>query len=236
MHILPKFNTYLKIYSTTKAASTVKSKTQSDDAELCSSTELLIPPQDGFIDYVDKIAMDNILSPNFLHPGIEVALKRYGLEKRGEFLLLEELRNEVFQTFMSLILHNYFTIGRINVNFPKMYRKFYSIYGFSRNDLTIRSRHYENNGILKVGVLCAVAEEHEDCDLIDKLSTGVIEFKNDYFALQQTVNEMVKSGGGFNCLRVDERIDSWSRLIFCTHMALVNHFTGHMLMTSAGSP
>ena len=77
MYNSPKFNSYLKLYSKTKAASEDRKKALSDD-ELCSSTELLIPPQDGFIDYIDKICMDHVLSPTFLHPGIELALKRHG--------------------------------------------------------------------------------------------------------------------------------------------------------------
>ena len=47
-------------------------------------------------------------------------------------------------------------------------------------------------------MLCA--EEHEECDPIDSLSSRVIDFKNDYFAVQQTVNEMIKSSGDLTAL------------------------------------
>ena len=126
MYFSPKFHTYLQIYSKTKAARNESRNTESDDIELCSSTQLLVPPQNGFVDYVDKTSIANVLLPWFLHPGVDSAFQRVGVDWVGKISLNEEARNQVFRLFTSMLAMGQEQLLSDKSNF---YAGFYAGYG-----------------------------------------------------------------------------------------------------------
>lgn len=86
------------------------------------------------------------MSREFNHKGYQEALKIYNLRGPTSFQLDERTHNELFTMYMTIALQNDFQIGHINAGFKKLIKKPYSKFGYSRNDLTIMSQHYQKKG------------------------------------------------------------------------------------------
>ena len=168
---------------------------------------LKLPKVDSI--YVHEEIIKMALEPNFVHHGLlrifcttDPKLSFEHCIERSLVTLNHEVpRAKAFMEAIRESLKDEFTFRRIRL--PKKFRKPYSEFGRSINDLCIvHKTFYKQEGKVIAGVIAA--NEENSIEVLDKnnivfdeilIKGGVIEFKNKKYALDKTIKEMFKCAG-----------------------------------------
>ena len=110
----------------------------------------------------------------------------------------EEVMNSLTNIGLKIALNEHFIVGKVVL--PKNYRKNYSLVGRSRNDSCLYHKelfYSTDSQEMTVGIIGnATEEEHHILSLLhSSIRGGVIEYKIDYFAISQTIMEMICTSG-----------------------------------------
>ena len=132
------------------------------------------------------------------YPGSESPiLKR--MQPDGTFdVVEEEVMNSLTNIGLKIALNEHFNVEKVVL--PNQYKKNYSLFSRSVNDSCLYHKESFYNTNLKkltVGIIGNATEE--ECNLLsqlhDHIGGGVIEHKTDYFAVSQTIKEMICTSG-----------------------------------------
>ena len=110
----------------------------------------------------------------------------------------EEVMNSLTNIGLKIALNEHFIVGKVVL--PKHYSKNYSLVGRSRNDSCLYHKelfYSTDSQEMTVGIIGnATEEEHDILSLLhSSINGGVIEYKIDYFAISQTIMEMIFTSG-----------------------------------------
>ena len=207
-------NSYLKVYTNVKQASTSKCKVHI--WKVCPANEILKAAIDTTV-YIDHLTMKKALEPRFVHLGDAVLEGTHitisDLEVESIEVNYKTLQTKAFVKRISqhLVKHKYqYSIEPIRL--PKRLRKAYSEYGRSINDCCIIYRtSYRGTTQVAAGVITGLNSTQlfedtketikEGKKTNDRLfegvftSVGIIEFKRVKFDTEQTIKDMLKAGG-----------------------------------------
>ena len=214
LHSSSTMNSYLKVYTNVKQASTSKCKLHI--WKVCPANELLKAAIDTTV-YIDQLTMKKALESRFVHLGDAVLEGKHitisDLEIESIEVNYETLRTRAFVKRISQHLEKHkhqFSIEPIRL--PKRLRKAYSEYGQSINDCCIIHRtSYKGSTQVAAGVITGLNSTQpfedgketikEGKKTNDRLfegvftSVGVIEFKRVKYDTEQTIKEMLKASG-----------------------------------------
>ena len=118
----------------------------------------------------------------------------------------EDVMNSLTNFGLTIALYKHFHVGKVQL--PKKYRRNFSFFGRSRNDSCLYHKvllYCSNNRIVKVGIIGNVSNENEPVHRITA-SAGVIEYKMDFFAVPQTIREMICASGALNTKPVSKSL------------------------------
>ena len=108
----------------------------------------------------------------------------------------EDVKNRVvFKELLPVLAIHGFTLG---LNHLEGFRLPVTEYGRSRNDHCVIHKHFFNTQTLKLGMVVPGASSSDSCYQAiqsGNATAGVLEFKNDVYAIDQTIAEMIKTLG-----------------------------------------
>ena len=121
------------------------------------------------------------------------------MQPDGTFdVVKEEVMNFFTNIGLKIALNEHFIVGEVAL--PEHYRNNYSLVGRSRNDSCLYHKelfYSTDSQEMTVGIIGnATEEEHDMLSLLhSSINGGVIEYKIDYFAVSQTIMEMICTSG-----------------------------------------
>ena len=215
---------YLKVYQETMQASDNRHPIEVDKKMFYSSVLLELNPNP--VVYLNEEVMRQALQCSFIHVGVFNSLwnKYTSKNMSGTNFYKEAINRAVnikyevprtkgfMEVFTMTELRDQFNFGHIEL--PNDFKKAYSVFGRSLNDVCIiHKTYYKQHGQVTGGVVLGLEEEHNsediDSDRIMTIGTfdnncstggvctnaGILEFKMEKYNTDRTIKEMLRSAG-----------------------------------------
>ena len=210
MHTCKSVCTYMRIHRLTVGASDGTCNVSYEERDLHQMLQNV--PCDS--KYLTQSHVLNIFRrPYLVQDGIKELLKEFKpvteadsesptlerMQLDGTFdVVEEEVMNSLTNIGLKIALNEHFNVGKVVL--PNQYKKNYSLFGRSVNDSCLYHKelfYSANLAKLTVGIIGNATEEERNqlSQLHSHIGGGVIEYKIDYFAVSQTIKEMICTSG-----------------------------------------